>query len=209
MEAANTFKENMGVKEASSIAGSAARLHGVKLEQWVREDIHGVVNGFDGYGAYDMNIKGGFPGSDFVKLNGVPLTSDVLVTHSSDCPPACIIESKGTVNENIYSLLYFAKEYKKLGIPFCVVTKDTKGVFKTGNTKYLALIEECDNITIYINNHNNYDNTKEIFKWGEYSWNNYIRPYHRFNTDLYEIVMQHYNKNNTVNKFFDFTKENK
>jgi len=203
----NKFKESMGVKEASSIAGSASRLHGVELETWVREDIHGVVNGFNGYESYDMNIKGSFPGSDFVKVNGTILTSDVLVTHSSECPPACIIESKGTVNENIYSLLYFAKEYKKLGIPFCVVTKDTKGVFKTGKTKYLPLIEECENLIIYINNHNNYDDTKEVFNWEDYSWNEYIKPYHKFNTDLYQVIMKHYNKNNTINQFFDFTKE--
>ena len=209
MEVDNKFKESMGAKEASSIAGSASRLHGVELETWLREDIFGVINGFNGYDVYNMNIKRSFPGSNFVKVNGTILTSDVLVTHSADCPPACIIESKGTINENIYSLLYFAKEYKKLGIPFCVVTKDTKGVFKTGDTKYLPLIEECDNLTIYINNHNNYDNTKEIFNWEEYSWNDFIKPYHQFNTDLYEIVKKHYDKNNTANQFFDFNKENK
>jgi len=200
----NKFKQEMGVKEASAIVGSESRLHGVELETWLREDIHGVVNGFNGYDVYDMNIKGSFPGSNFVKVNGVPLTSDVLVTHSPDCPPACIIESKGTINENIYGLLYFAKEYKKLGIPFCVVTKDTKKAFKTGKSKYLPLIEECDNLTIYINNHNNYDNTKEIFNWEEYSWNDYIKPYHQFNTDLYEIVKKHHD--NTLNRFLDFTK---
>ena len=52
-----------------------------------------------------------------------------------------------------------------------------------------------------------YWTVKEVFNWEDYSWNEYIKPYHKFNTDLYQVIMKHYNKNNTVNQFFDFTKE--
>ena len=171
---------------------------------WLKEDVHGVVNGFNGYTLHDMNKDKDIPGKEYLKINGEILTSDILITNSGQTSPACIIESRGTINENMYGLLYFAKEYKKLGIPFCVVTKDTKGVFKTGKSKYLAFIKDAENIKLFINNHNNYDDTKEIFNWEEYSWNDYVRPYHEFNTYLFDVITKHYKnytENNSILKF--------
>jgi hypothetical protein len=201
----NEFKKGMGVKEASSITGGASKKHGEELETWLREDINGVVNGFEGYEAFDMNLKK-FNNNKFINLNGSPLCSDVMITNSTKCRPALIVESKGTINENIYGLLYFAKEYKRLKIPYCVVTKDTKRVFKTGDTKYLNFIKEAGNIILFINNHDNYDDTKKIFSWVDYSWNDYVKPYHKFNTFLFDVIKEHQEKNSEVNKFFDFSK---
>ena len=205
MNKENEFKKDMGVKEASSIAGEASRKHGVGLEKWLIKDINGVVNGFEGYQALDMNLKK-FANNKFLLLNGAPLSSDVMITNSTECPPALIVESKGTINENIYALLYFAKEYARLGIPYCVVTKDTKRVFKTGDTKYLNFMEEAGNIILFINNHDNYDDTKEIFSWTDYCWNDYVKPYHEFNTYIFDVIKKHYEENSKVNKFFDFKK---
>jgi hypothetical protein len=200
-ESNNKFKHPMGYIEAASEVGKVSREHGIELETWLIEDVHGVVNGFKGYTAHNMNIDKDIPGKQYLKINGELLKSDILITNSGQTLPACIVESKGTINENMYGLLYFAKEYKKLGIPFCVVTKDTKGVFKTGKSKYLAFIKDAENIKLFINNHNNYDDTKEIFNWEDYSWNDYVRPYHEFNTYLFEVITKHYNENNSILKF--------
>ena len=86
MNKENQFKKDMGVKEASSIAGEASRKHGVGLEKWLIKDINGVVNGFEGYQALDMNLKK-FANNKFLLLNGAPLSSDVMITNSTERPP--------------------------------------------------------------------------------------------------------------------------
>jgi len=204
----NIFKEPMGVKEASSIVGSESRKHGKKLEDWVRHDINGVINGFGSYHAYNMN-KDDCPGLKHALYGNQPVQSDILITNGlgSDTKPALIVESRGSVNENIKELLFMSDVFKESGIPFAVVTKDTKRVFRTGNSKYLDWMKENGNVVVFINNHNNYDDSKMIFQWDEYCWNDMVRPYHEFNTYLFETINKDIEKNKTnkINQFFDFT----
>tara|TARA_R100000008_G_scaffold81149_1_gene64145 strand:- start:12 stop:626 length:615 start_codon:yes stop_codon:yes gene_type:complete len=199
------FKKPMGFEEQSKVVGSVSRIHGTELQEWLLHDLSGNLNNYKGYSCHDMD-NGDIPGKKFFTINGNPLRSDILVTNASDVPPALIIESKGTINENIYGLLWFAERYKELGIPYIVVTKDTKDVFRTGSSSYLKYIEANGNIKFFINSHDNYDSSKEVFNWEEYSFNEYVQPYFKINEYLFNAVKEHYEKYSNKNKFFNFEK---
>jgi len=199
------FKNPMGYESQSKLVGSVSRTHGIELQEWLLNDLSGTLNNYKGYSCHDMD-RGDIPGKKFFTYCGDTLRSDILITNLSNVPPALVVESKGTINENIYSLLWYGERYKELGIPYIVVTKDTKNIFKSGSTSYLKYIKENGNIKFFINSHDNYDSSKEVFNWEEYSFNDYVQPYYKINEYLFNAVKEHYEKYSNKNKFFNFEK---
>ena len=205
----NIWKEQMGepdVMSAASKVGKASRDHGVKLESWLHEDIEGVISGFRGYSLFDPNKKKTIPlGQEkFFDVNGAMITSDVVCFNNPSDRPAFVIESKGTCNDNMYGIWAIARVYTERNIPFVIVTKDTKCIFKTGKSKYLKFLKDL-NIKIFINNHNNYDEDKQIVHfWEDYDFNDIVRPYSEFSSYISKLVAGHMKEHKSKNKYFDF-----
>jgi hypothetical protein len=197
------------LRDAASMMGQRSQLHGQELETWLRRDIAGVINGYKGYDMFRPDLPSKIPTEQksFITRNGALLKSDLVIYGNPLVPPACIIESKGTINENWYSIMWFAERYTNRNIPYVVITKDTKQVLKTGKTDYLKHAENL-NMKIFVNTHDNYDNIDNKIFWEDYVWNDMVRPYYEFSTYIATLVKQHFNQN-VKHKFFEFETETK
>ena len=193
------------LKEAASLMAQRSVLHGQELEKWIKRDIKGVIGGFKGYDMYRPDKPTQIPlqQKQYILHNDALLKSDLVVFGNSNTPPVCVIESKGSIRENWYNLMWFAERYMERDIPYVVITKDTKQVFKTGNSDYLKLAKGLNNMKVFINNHDNYDNVKKSLFWEDYEWNDMIRPYYEFHIYLSQLVKTHFNTHGS-HKFFNF-----
>ena len=208
----NIWKESMGEAEVMSAAakvGQASRVHGTNLENWLYDDVQGIIRGFRGYTLYNPNITTQIPSKQrqYFDVNGGLVTSDAVCFRRPQDPPAFVIESKGTCNENMYGIWATAQVYTRRNIPYILVTKDTKEVFKTGDSKYLKFLQGLD-IKIFINNHQNYDDTKKIVHfWEDYNFNEIVKPYSEFQHYISGLVAKHHKQYKVENKFFSWTKK--
>jgi len=204
----NIFKEQMGTPEvmnAASKVGQASKVHGTNLENWLQDDILGIIRGFRGYSLYNPNKTTQIPHQQkkFFDVNGSQITSDAVCFYKPEDIPAFVVESKGTLNENMYGITYFAEKYTERKIPYVLVTKDTKSILQSGESKYLKFLQGLD-IKIFINNHQNYDDVNEIVHfWEDYNFNEIVKPYSEFQYYISNLVAKH-KSTYTKHKFFNF-----
>ena len=205
------WKEQMGeaeVMSAASKVGQASKVHGTKLETWLQDDILGIIRGFRGYSLYSPNKTTQIPYQQkkFFDVNGGQITSDAVCFCNPEDTPAFVVESKGTLNENMYSIAYFAEKYTERKIPYVLVTKDTSSILQSGESKYLKFLQGLD-IKIFINNHQNYDDANEIIHfWEDYNFNEIVKPYSEFQHYISGLVAKHHKQYKVENKFFSFVK---
>jgi len=192
------------LKEAASLMGHASVIYGQELEKWIKRDIKGVIGGFKGYDMYRPDKPTQIPlqQKQYILHNDALLKSDLVIYGNPNVPPVCVIESKGSIKENWYGLMWFAKRYQNRDIPYVIITKDTKQVFKTGKSDYLKHAQGL-NMKVFINNHDNYDNVKKSLFWKDYEWNDMIKPYYEFHIYLSQLVKTHFNTHGS-HKFFNF-----
>ena len=204
----NIFKEQMGTPEvmnAASKVGQASKVHGTNLENWLQNDILGIIRGFKGYSLYNPNKTTLIPYQQkkFFDVNGGSITSDAVCFCNPEDIPAFVVESKGTLNENMYGIAYFAQKYTERNIPYVLVTKDTKSILKSGESKYLKFLQGLD-IKIFINNHQNYDDVNEIVHfWEDYNFSEMVRPYSEFQHYISNLVAKH-KSTHSNHQFFNF-----
>jgi len=204
----NIFKEQMGTPEVMSAAskvGQASKVYGTNLENWLQDDILGIIRGFRGYSLYNPNKTTQIPYQQkkFFDVNGGQITSDAVCICNPEDTPAFVVESKGTINENMYSIAYFAQKYTERKIPYVLVTKDTKSILQSGESKYLKFLQGLD-IKIFINNHQNYDDVKEIVHfWEDYNFNEIVKPYSEFQHYISNLVAKHKSAHSN-HQFFNF-----
>ena len=202
----------MGTPEvmgAAAKVGQASKVHGTNLENWLFEDVNGIIRGYRGYSLYNPNKQTQIPSQQkqYFDVNGGLITSDAVCFNRPQDVPAFVIESRGTCNENMYGIWATAQVYTRRNIPYVLVTKDTKEIFKTGDSKYLKFIKDLD-IKIFINNHQNYDDVNEIVHfWEDYNFSEMVRPYSEFQHYIASLVAKHQQQHKVENKFFSWTKE--
>ena len=206
----NIWKEQMGgddIISAMSKVGKASRDHGIQLEGWLYDDVLGVIRGFRGYDLYNPNKPNTIPRQqkEYFDYKGGFVTSDAVCFNNPSDRPAFVIESKGTCNENMYGVWAVAQLYTRRDIPYILVTKDRKGTFKTGKSKYLNFLKDLD-VKIFINNHNNYDDDKQIVHfWEDYAFNDIVRPYSDFSSYISKLVASHKQDHSVDNQFYAWT----
>ena len=205
------------VKNAISEQAKLIQLKGLELQAWVEKDLFGVVAGFPNYEFYDEKTLG--RGGNKIKSsvlyerllqNGSWPDIDSVIIHSETMEPIMVVSSKASLNDDhMYSTILHGLWFQEKNIKFIVITKDTKGIFKTGETKYLNHIRK-HNFVIYVNNHNNYDNPSQVHNWEEYSFCDNIKPYFQCSNDIFNTIKQ-YDKDNghKSHKYFDFKKNKK
>jgi hypothetical protein len=203
----NECNTEINEKHAASILGKKSRDHGVELENWLHTDINGVINGYNGYSIYSPNAPTTIPfeQEQWLTYNDELMQPDIVVFGNPNNRPVFILESKGTINECWYNCLWHAEKFTEKGIPYIVITKDTKRAFKSGETRYLNFAKNLD-IKVFINNHNNYDDGKKAINWEDYNWNDIVKPYMEFPIYISNLIKAHFNIHGS-NKFFNF--ENK
>ena len=206
---------NKDVRDAISEQAKLIQLKGLELQAWVEKDLFGVVAGFPNYEFYDEKTLG--RGGNKIKSsvlyerllqNGSWPDIDSVIIHSETMEPIMVVSSKASLNDDhMYSTILHGLWFQEKNIKFIVITKDTKGIFKTGETKYLKHVKKHD-FVIYVNNHNNYDDPKQVHNWGEYSFCDNIKPYFQCSNDIFNIITCHTKDNgHKLHKYFDFTKK--
>ena len=186
-------------------------IRGQELELGICDRVAGLINGFKGYslywgkkhknnvkvGYYDKNGKG-LPKKAFDQLliNGVFPDVDLVVLSPSNDVVA-VISSKGALSDSaVYATVWHGENWP---FPLYVVTKDEKGIFVSGNSKYIPLLLNAG-VKVIISNHLDYDKPTESGKWDSYEWSETVNPDHVLYSDLHKLIID--NRDN--NEFFNW-----
>ena len=189
-------------KDAMSHLGSVVKIRGEELEKYLVEDVTRLLRWYPGWDIVHIGSKkptGSIRRQLQWNENGdIPDVDFVLVDPSGRV--RVILSSKSSFQDNsAYSSILHIDRYHRMGIKYIVITKDSKGVLCTGNSKYLRFLpNELDNV-IFVNN-DKIEVDKDVHhQESNYNWSNVVRPYYELHECLSNII-----KNNSDIKHSDF-----
>jgi hypothetical protein len=209
----NGYKNNEKIiSEVMSEIYSGQVDRGNELELRIVDRLAGLVDGYNGFQVYwgkrhETNNKIGYffyqngrglPPRTYKQLliDGIfPDVDMVIINQTLDV--VCVVSSKGAFSDSgVYSSAWHAEHWN---FPLYIVTKDEKGLFATGKTKYITLLREYG-VKVYISNHKDYDKPTESGKWEKYEWCDVVNPEHVLHVDIYNRILE----TKSDNKFFNW-----
>lgn len=183
-----------------SVVGSISKKRGDALESFLRDDINRLLLGFPGWKLVKANVLNDSQ-REMISINGsIPDVDMVLL--SPNTTPCMILSSKSSVCDNsAYASIWHINVYAEKNIQYKVITKDDKGIFKTGNTKYLNFLNDVTRCFYISNDIINAKDKNVIHDFIGYNFNEKVRPYHELISDIAEFIQ---NSQNLESDFFDF-----
>ena len=206
-------------KEVSKKIGGIVREGGLKFQTSIMEDIKGVVYGYSdlGYtvlseteiGKSGHKIKNE-PYYESLLTHSVWGDIDIFIINNKVQKVVAVISSKATIcDDHFYASMFFAESFKNKGIPFYIITKDTKSILKSGKSKYIKMLHSLGWASVYVNNNDNYSDM-EKHSWTEYAFDKYIQPYYNFTKDINDIIEKFEEENGDIihpNSLWNFTED--
>jgi hypothetical protein len=189
-------------KESMSHLGSIVKLRGDALEKYLVEDVTRILRWYPGWDI--VHIGSTKPTSEIFKQidwNGdIPDVDFVLIDPAGKV--RLILSSKSSFQDNsAYASILHIERYHKMGIKYIVITKDSKSILCTGNSKYLRMLPSGLENVIFVNN-DKIETDKDVqHREVNYKWSKIVRPYYELHNFLASIIT---NSTITHSDFFNF-----
>jgi|LakMenE18May11ns_1017448.scaffolds.fasta_scaffold9875436_4 hypothetical protein len=189
-------------KDAMSHLGSILKLRGDALEKYLVDDVTRILRWYSGWDI--VHIGSTKPTSEIFKQiawNGdIPDVDFVLIDPFGKVQ--LILSSKSSFQDNsAYASILHIERYHKMGIKYIVITKDSKGVLCTGNSKYLRMLPAGIENVIFVNN-DKIECDKDVqHQEVNYKWSNIVKPYYKLHDFLASFIES---STTTHSHFFNF-----
>jgi hypothetical protein len=182
--------------------GSILKLRGDALEKYLVDDVTRILRWYSGWDI--VHIGSTKPTSEIFKQiawNGdIPDVDFVLIDPFGKVQ--LILSSKSSFQDNsAYASILHIERYHKMGIKYIVITKDSKGVLCTGNSKYLRMLPAGIENVIFVNN-DKIECDKDVqHQEVNYKWSNIVKPYYKLHDFLASFIES---STTTHSHFFNF-----
>lgn len=192
-------------KDAMRHLGSVVKKRGDELEKYLVEDVTRLLRWYPGWTIVHIGSKkptGSIRRQLQWNENGdIPDVDFVLVDPSGKV--RAILSSKSSFQDNsAYASILHIERYHRMGIKYIVITKDSKKVLCTGNSKYLKFLPYGLKDIIFVNN-DKIEVDKDVHhEEYSYKWSDMVRPYYELHTVLSNIIKS--NSQIEHSDFFEF-----